>query len=600
MNGYFRRMWSFVKRVLVSALGTFIGLGLLALVLVGIVAGISASEDKPIDLGNTAHILSIDLSNGIAERNESDPVLDLISNSKNQPLGIYQWSLLLKNAAKDPNISGLWLNCGNYSGGWAQAREFRELLKNFQASGKPIYAHSFLYSEAGLYIASVADVISLNPKGMVEFNGMASQIMMYKGLLEKIGIDVQVFKVGQFKGAVEPFINEELSEPNRAQINRYLSELYKTQVQDMALSRNRTFEEFWSIAMAGSTPFPEQALSQGLVDTLEYEDQAKKHFQSRLHPSEQAKYGSLHSAKELPEVSASDYWKSFDHYHYSADKIAILYADGDIVMGKGSSDQIGDESFVKEIRDLAKNEDIKAVVLRINSPGGSSFASDLIAHELAELKRKKPLIVSFSNVSASGGYYLSCKADSIFAQPNSITGSIGVFALIPNSSKLYKETLGLSYETVELGQESVLLRPDKPLSPGQQALMQQSVDRIYSDFTQWVSQGRQIPLDSILAWAQGRVYAGTDAKQLGLIDGFGGLDRSILSAKRMAKLQDYQIQEYPIKKSVFELLIEGEMNSSVQSYMWSKLGLDADALKDATSVQHLFGIQSRLPWSMPN
>lgn len=582
-------MWSFVKRVLVSALGTFIGLGLLALVLVGIIAGISASEDEPIDLGNTPHILSIDLSSGIAERNESDPVLNLISNPKNQPLGIHQWSLLLKNAAKDPNISGIWLNGGNYSGAWAQAREFRELLKEFQASGKPIYAHSFLYSEAGLYIASVADVVSINPKGMVEFNGMASQVMMYKGLLDKMGIDVQVFKVGQFKGAVEPFINEELSEPNRAQINRYLSELYKTQVQDMAHSRNRTFEEFWSIAMAGSTPFPEQALSQGLVDTLEYEDQAKKHFQSQLK-----------GAKDQPEITASDYWKSFDHYHYSPDKIAILYADGDIVMGKGSSDQIGDESFVKEIRDLAKNEAIKAVVLRINSPGGSSFASDLIAHELAELKRKKPLIVSFSNVSASGGYYLSCVADSIFAQPNSITGSIGVFALIPNSSKLYKETLGLSYETVELGQESVLIRPDKPLSPGQQALMQQSVDRIYSDFTQWVSQGRQIPLDSVLAWAQGRVYAGTDALQLGLIDGFGGLDRSIKAAQKMAKLNDYQIQEYPVKKSVFELLIEGEMNSSVQDYMWSKLGLKAELLKDATSVQHLFGIQSRLPWSMPN
>ena len=582
-------MWSFVKRVLVSALGTFIGLGLLALVLVGIVAGISSSEDEPVDLGNTPHILSIDLSSGIAERNESDPVLDLISDSKNQPLGIHQWSLLLKNAAKDPNISGLWLNCGNYSGGWAQAREFRELLKNFKASGKPIYAHSFLYSEAGLYIASASNVVSINPKGMVEFNGMASQIMMYKGLLDKMGIDVQVFKVGQFKGAVEPFINEELSEPNRAQINRYLSELYKTQIQDMALSRGRAFEEFWALAMSGNTPFPEQARQQGLVDTLEYEDQAKKHFQSQLKGS-----------KDHPEITASDYWKSFDHYHYSADKIAILYAEGDIVMGKGSSDQIGDESFVKEIRDLAQNEAVKAVVLRINSPGGSSFASDLIAHELAELKRKKPLIVSFSNVSASGGYYMSCMADSIFAQPNSITGSIGVFALIPNSSKLYKETLGLSYETVELGQESVMIRPDKPLSPGQQALMQQSVDRIYGDFTQWVANGRNIPLDSILAWAQGRVYAGTDALQLGLIDGFGGLDRSVLSAQRMAKLKDFQIQEYPVKKSVLELLIEGEMNSSVQSYMWSKLGLDADLLKDATSVQHLFGIQSRLPWSMPN
>ncbi|MDA0685588.1 MAG: signal peptide peptidase SppA [Bacteroidetes bacterium] len=582
-------MWSFVKRVLVSALGTFIGLGLLALVLVGIVAGISSSEDEPVDLGNTPHILSIDLSSGIAERNESDPVLDLISDSKNQPLGIYQWSLLLKNAAKDPNISGLWLNCGNYSGGWAQAREFRELLKNFKTSGKPIYAHSFLYSEAGLYIASASNVVSINPKGMVEFNGMASQIIMYKGLLDKMGIDVQVFKVGQFKGAVEPFINEELSEPNRAQINQYLSELYKTQIQDMALSRGRDFEEFWALAMSGNTPFPEQARQHGLVDTLEYEDQAKKHFQSQLKGS-----------KDQPEITASDYWKSFDHYHYSADKIVILYADGDIVMGKGSSDQIGDESFVKEIRDLAQNESIKAVVLRINSPGGSSFASDLIAHELAELKRKKPLIVSFSNVSASGGYYISCMADSIFAQPNSITGSIGVFALIPNSSKLYKETLGLSYETVELGQESVIIRPDKPLSPGQQALMQQSVDRIYGDFTQRVSKGRNIPLDSILAWAQGRVYAGTDALQLGLIDGFGGLDRSVLSAQRMAKLKDFQIQEYPVKKSVLELLIEGEMNSSVQSYMWSKLGLDADVLKDATSVQHLFGIQSRLPWSMPN
>jgi len=593
-------MWSFVKRVLASALGTFLGLGLLALALVGVAASVSMANEEPIDLENKAHFLSIDLSSGIAERSESDPLLDLLTDSKNQPLGIHQWSLLLKQAASDPNIRGIWLDCGNFSGGWAQAREFREMLADFQASGKPIFTHSFLYSEAGLYIASIADVVSINPKGMVEFNGMASQIVMYKGLLDKMGIDVQVFKVGQFKGAVEPFIHDALSEPNRAQINRYLTELYRTQIQEMAISRHRSVEEFWSLAMAGTTPFPEQAKAQGLIDTLEYEDQAKIHFQSRLHSKEGAQKGSSVSANDLPEVSAADYWKSFDHYHYSGDKIAILYAEGDIVMGKGSKDQIGDESLINDIRALASNESIKAVVLRINSPGGSSFASDLIAHELAKLKSKKPLIVSYSNVSASGGYYMTCMADSIFAQPNSITGSIGVFALIPNSSKLYKETLGLSYETVELGSESVMFRPDKPLSSGQQALMQQSVDRIYGDFTQWVSNGRNIPLDSILAWAQGRVYAGTDAKRLGLIDDFGGLNRSLAAAQKMAKLTDFQIQEFPEQKSVIQQIFSGDMNTSVQTYLWSNLGLDAEKMREASSVQHLFGVQSRLPWSMPN
>jgi len=581
-------MWSFTKRVLAATLGSLLALVLLVLILVGIAAGASMGSEEPTELSQDRYVLDIDLSAGLSERGNHDPLVGLLNEEEKDKLGLHEWRLLLNQAAKDPKIAAIALDCGSFEGGWAQAKEFRDLLLSFKNSKKPIYAHSFMFSEAGLYIASAATEVSVNPKGMVEFNGIAGQVVMYKGLLSKMGVDVQVFKVGTFKGAVEPFIADSLSQPNRLQIAQYLEGAYRFQLKEISESRSIPFDSLWAAAMAGDRPFPEQAKQLGLVDEVLYQVEIEQKWQKKL------------GAKSaLPRVSAPDYWNSFDHYAYNRQKIAVLYAEGDIIMGKGS-DNIAHETFLKEIQKLIEDDAVKAVVLRINSPGGSSFASDLMANELARLRKKKPLIVSVSNYSASGGYYMSCAGDSIFAQPNCITGSIGVFALIPNSQKLFNDYLGLKYETVELGEGSVLFRPDRPLSSVQQKLMQQSVDRIYADFTSWVAEGRSMPLDTVLSLAQGRVYTGTMAKELGLIDEFGGLDRALLAAQRMAKLKDYQLQEFPAEESLVDRLFAGEIESKMATRFAKNWGLSMEQIIDLKQIHRHLGVQSRLPWSMPN
>jgi protease-4 len=478
------------------------------------------------------------------------------------------------------------LKPGLYSSGLANADEIRSYIAEFRKSQKWIIAYGEIFTEQGYYIASACNETYLNPKGMLEFNGLSSNIVMYKGMLDKLGVNFQVFRVGKFKGAVEPFIQTKLSDENKFQIKTYLESLYTYQVKEIAKSKNTSFDSLWNIAMKGEVFTANDAKSKKLVDGLYYENQVWDVVKNKV--------------KDYKKASVSKYLKSEDNYTYSENKIALIYAEGEIMPGTNNSeDGIGSESFIKELIKAKNDKSIKAIVIRVNSPGGSSMASDIIAQEVKLAKKVKPVIISFGNVAASGGYYISCVADSIFALPNSVTGSIGVFAMIANTENLFGQKLGLGYESVNLGEMAEIWRPDQALSPAQGMMMQKAVNEIYDDFISIVAEGRHLDKSVVNELAQGRVYSGKDALNLKLIDGLGGINRALLSASRKANVKEYRVVEFPESKSLIERFMNKANNDEAKmKSLMVEMGLNAKTVSELKSIGRMQGMQMRLPWSI--
>ncbi len=578
-------MRKFLKYFITFLVGIFVGIGSLVLLVVIAIASLNSTKEPEQIKENS--VLKIELPPEITEKSDNDPFSDFFSQiSDNGQLSMSELRKMFSQAQNDNKIKGIILEPGIYSGGFANAEEIRSLIDSFRGKGKWVYSYGEAYSEVGYYIASACTKVYLNPKGMMEFNGLSSNVVMMKGLFDKMGIDFQVFKVGKFKGAVEPFTQTTLSVDNKNQILGYLNSLYKHQIEKIAVSRKKNKDSLWQQAMSGNIFTAKQSESAGLVDDLTYEDE----FLNQVNTM----------AKDFNTLKTKNYLTAVGDGEYSEDKIAVLYVDGEIIVGKSSSNQeVGSVSLVKEIRKLKEDKTVKAIVLRVNSPGGSSLASDVIAREIELTKKVKPVIVSFGNVAASGGYYISCLADSIFASPNSITGSIGVFALIINTKNLYTDKLGLTYENVNLGNMTDMWRPDQPLNAAQSNMVQTMVEEIYDDFITVVSRGRKIPKERVMEIAQGRVYSGKDALNIELIDGIGGLDRAILSAKRKAKISNARIEEYPKSASPFEEFFNEEFNSSVSSaQILQEFGINAQTANQLQKVKNYQGFQTRLPWSI--
>lgn len=586
-------MKTFAK-YLITLLGGFaLGIIAIGLFVSSLFSGFETNfgEKKAPEL-TEAGLLYLKIEGDVAERNSSNPLSDILqaSDESDPSLGLNQILNGLKKAEKDPQVKGLLIDCGGYMGGMATAEEIRQALIHFQKSGKSILAYSGLYTELGYYIASATQTVTCNPKGMLEFDGISSKIVMYKGLFDKLGVDFQVFKVGKYKSAVEPFIQTGMSDENRQQITQYIESLYRYQLSEIAISRKIPMDSLWNIAMHAQAQLPKNALKMQLFDKLLYETEAR-----------QTLVGSTKlNGKNSIWHSFYEYAKEADPYEFSENKIAVIYAVGDILPGKQNpNNQIGSTTFIKNLK-LAQNDaDVKAIVVRINSPGGSAFASDEIAHEILNCKKVKPVIVSFGDVSASGGYYMGCVGDSIFALPNTITGSIGVFALLPNTQELFGDKLGLKYETVELGDISAGWRPDRALNEKEQAMMQTMINAIYDDFIGTVAMGRKMTREQVAALAEGRVYSAIDAKKLGLIDGFGGLDRAILSASRKSNTPSYRVVYYPEEKDWISSLFDKEDMAQSQWAAASKAsGLPVNTIKEAQKIQQLIGPQYLLPWSV--
>ncbi len=545
-------------------------------------------------------VLRIDLSVPIMEQGSDNPFQGLspFNFKPQESIGLNQILKALENAAKDEHIKGIYLDMNGVECGMATATEIRNGLLKFKESGKFVVAYSEVYSQKEYYLASVADEVWLNPAGLVEWRGLASQIMFYKNMLEKLEVEPQVIRYGKFKSAVEPFMLDKMSEANRLQTSTYVNALWDVMVEGIAETRGTTVAALDSIADNALVQDAKDALEHGLVDSLVYKDQVLADLRARLGVKEaDGKINSIDITKykSVPPVRS----EGEKDKGLAKDKVAVIYANGSIESGESSDDAMGSETISKLLRKAREDKDVKAVVLRVNSPGGSALASDVMWRETVLIKQAgKPFIVSMGDVAASGGYYISCAADTIVAQPNTITGSIGVFGLLPNAQKMLNNKLGINIDTVKTNRYADLGSIFRPLTDGERQIIQNGVNDIYHEFIGKVAEGRGMTTADIDSIGQGRVWSGRDALRIGLVDVIGGLDVAIKIAAEKAKLTDYRTQELPEVKDPFEQIMADLKGDAEETAMRQRLGQYYPFLKDMEQLARMKGVQARLPFVM--
>lgn len=536
-------------------------------------------------------VLKINLNADIKERGLKKPFgnLDLGPLMPKGSVGLDDILVSLKKAKTDKHIKGVYLEISSPEAGFATLEEVRNALLDFKSSGKFIYSYSEGYSQKAYYLASTSDKVYLNPQGTLEIKGLSSQIMFFKKMLEKMDMEVQIFRHGKFKSAIEPFMLDKMSEANRSQVETYLGSLWGHMVYGIGKNRSITVDDINNMANTLAIRSPEDAVKYKLVDDLKYEDEVFSAIKKNIHVKESDK---------INFVTLEDYSDSKTPAKLSKDKIAVIYAVGEIESGDGSDDKIGSVRIAKAIRDARLDKNIKAIVLRVNSPGGSALASDVIWRETVLAQKAKPFIVSMGDVAASGGYYISCAADRIFAQPNTITGSIGVFGMIPNAQKTLSEKLGITIDTVNTNKHSdvgTILRRATPL---EYEYVQQSVEHIYDVFISKVALGRKTTKNSIDSVGQGRVWSGADAIKINLVDELGGINDAIAYAAKQAKLKDYRMVYLPKQRDPLEELLGNTQDEIETRAMKTNLGEQYIYIKQLKNVLQLKGVQARLPYEM--
>ena len=522
---------------------------LLAMIVMGfiffgfIIAGIIGLSKSVVDKAEKktdGNILVIDLAKTIHEQGATNSFAFLDKSSAYQA-GIYDIMKGISAAKTDANIKGILIKAAPSPNGWATLQQLRMALQDFKASGKFIYAYGEDITQGAYFASSVSDSIYLNPAGGIDLKGFATVLAFFKGTLEKLEVQPEIFYAGKFKSATEPFRADKISDPNRLQIQAFQNGMWN---EFLAAAAQYTHADKATIndwAVNGTIQFPGDALKHNRVAGLLYWDEVEKRIKAKTGQKE---------SEEIKYVSINDYSTNAkegkEEDKVSNNRIAVIFADGDIVDGEQNNDrEIASRTICEQIRKVAKNDKIKAVVLRVNSPGGSALASDVILRELVLLKQKKHLIVSMGDYAASGGYYISSMADSIFALPNTITGSIGVFSMLYSTDKLMKDKLGVTFDEVKNAPYADIPTTARPLTALEGQRMQNEVDTIYAMFKGHVAEGRKLSLADVDSIAQGRVWTGTDAKDKGLVDALGGLDRAIASAVAMAKVKDYKVVTYP-------------------------------------------------------
>lgn len=502
----------------------------------------------------------------------------------------------IEKAKEDDKIKGISLRVGSFNGGITQLSDIRTALQDFKESGKFIYAYSHNSSQGGYVLNSVADSLFQNPMGMVLAQGMSAEVMFFKNLGDKFGIDFQVIRHGEYKSAVEPYMRSDLSPENREQLTLILNDIWSDMSQKVITSRKISPEQ-WKTAVDSLYSFnPHKALQFKLVDKLvqepEYEQAIAKRLNLEIKEDE-----SIHEVLDDHTISLEKYTETLET-ETGKDQIAILYASGTIMPGESFSG-IQSETYKQTIRDLKEDDNVKAVVLRINSPGGSADASEEILFELRELRKEKPVIVSFGDVAASGGYYMAMEADSIFAQPTTITGSIGVLGMIPSVKKLVND-IGITTDYVNTNENSDFLKtPFKPISPSGMKAMTEMTESVYSTFVRHVMKARKMTYEQVDTIGGGRVWSGIQAKKLGLIDAFGGLNDAIEAAAKKAKLDKYSIVDYPFRKGGFEEFMEQFQGVKSEAYVKEQLGEDYYNLyMELKAIREFNGVQVRMPFEI--
>lgn len=581
MRGFLKIVFAtFIALVLFTLIGVFVLIG---------IASSAASSDKPF-IGSKA-VLILDLSVPFKEQFKEDPFAALLNEGEEESPSLFQVTQLLRYAQKDSAVKGLYILCADNANGFAASEELRKAVVDFKNSGKFVVAHGEVISQKGYYIGSAANELYCNPQGGVDWSGFSTNLFFLKGMLDKLEIQPQIFYAGKFKSATEPLRETKMTDANKLQTGVWLGDLYTHFLQAAAMSRNQDTAVLRSLAVKGLVQTAHDAKKYGLVDDLKYDDQIKASISKKLRQDIKTK---------INFVSLSDYAQAADYASGGSDKIALVFANGDIVSGQGDDEMIGSDSYKNILRKIRLDKSIKAVVFRINSGGGSSLASEVIWREVSLIRKEKPVVVSMGDVAASGGYYIACNADSVFANANTITGSIGVFSVVPNMQSFFKNKIGVTFDGVKTAPYADMGDVSKPLNDNEKRYFQSSVDSIYATFLARVADGRKLGIAAVDSIAQGRVWTGTSAKKIGLTDRVGGLQDAIDCAARMAdiKKSDIKLREYPEKKTFIEQLMGGYKKSVSTQLMKEQIDPAVlQVLGELKQVKQMVGVpQARIPF----
>ena len=582
---------NFLKAFLTSCLGTMVGIA----ALIGVILLIISMSGGDEVIVNENSVLRLDLDAQIIETEKEDPFggLPIFGQATPKPIGLAQLRQTINNAKTDSKIKGILLSVSYPLAGYSVIEEIRQALIDFRSEGKWVVAYSEVMTEPAYYLASAADKVYLNPEGEMEFNGLAIEISFFKRLFDKLDIKPEIFRVGEYKSAVEPFMLEKMSDANKLQLTELIESIYDHVLTGIADSRNIPKEKLTEISDKMLVRNASLAVEHGLVDSLMYQDQVEDELKRRL---------SLEADKDIEFIKYSKYKRSFSTYKDSKNEIAVIVAEGTILPGKAEGGQqiIGSESFSKELRKARENEKVKAIVVRINSPGGSALASDVMWREILLTTKVKPVIASMSDYAASGGYYMAMGCDTIVAQPHTITGSIGVFSVLYDASGFLNNKIGITSEELKTGDIGELFTVTRPLTEAEKAIWQNRTEEVYETFTSKAAEGRKMAVDNVKKVASGRVWTGVQAKERGLVDILGSFEDAVEVAAAAADVKDdYRVKFYPqYTPSFFEQLVDQFDEDAQVKVLKEQLGENYYLYQQWKSVKSYEGIQARMPFEM--
>ncbi len=580
---------NFFKSFLASLLGTFVAMGLVAIFFFMGIAAVATSlnfEQSGSTWIKENSVLDLDLNTEVKDRSPVYNPLEGLSDFDSGMIGMDEIIGSIKKAKEDEKIKGIKLHTGSIGSGWAQAREIRNALEEFKTSGKFIYAYSDYMSQKGYYVGSIADSIFMNPMGMMQLKGLSSEVLYYQDFQNQYGVKMEVIRHGKYKSAVEPYLQDHMSDENRIQIQSLLDAVWETLRDEVAQSRGIAPATLDALADDLVINDAEEALAQGMIDGLIYEDDFKNKIKAAL---------KIDSKEDLEGVDIGEINVKIQEYDKEiTDRIAIVYAQGPIFNTEGSEDIIGKDAINKAFDEILESKKIKAVVLRVDSPGGDALTSEIILNASRALKGEKPLVVSMGNVAASGGYYIASLADRIFADPMTITGSIGVLAAFPNIRGM-TDKIGINAEQVTTHENAMGYSVFEPISKGFKKSTTSSIEKIYHTFKSRVAEGRSLSMETVEEIAQGRVWSGKDAVEIGLVDTLGGLQEAIAAAAELAELDKYNLVDYPKYEEDFESMLLGAFSQAQAKLLQHPL---EKYTAEFIELSRLEGIQTRIPYSI--
>lgn len=585
-------MKDFLKFTLATVTGIIVSSVVLFFISILVVFSMVSSSESETQVRKNS-VMMLELNGTLAERSQENP-LDFLMGDDYKTYGLDDILAAIKKAKEHEDIKGIYIQATSLGTGFASLEEIRNALQDFKESGKFIVAYSDAYTQGLYYLSSVADKVLLNPQGMLEWRGLAASPVFFKDLLEKIGVKMQVFKVGTYKSAVEPFIATEMSPANREQVNAYLTSIWGRITGDVAQSRKLSVEELNKVADRMLMFYPaEESVKSGLVDTLIYKNDVRDYLKNLI---------GIDKDDRMPVLGLQDMInvKKNVPRDKSGNVIAVYYAYGEIDGSSSSStdEGINSEKVIKDLRKLKDDEDVKAVVLRVNSPGGSAYGSEQIWHAVSQLKKEKPVIVSMGDYAASGGYYISCNADTIVAEPTTLTGSIGIFGMMPDAQGL-TEKIGVHFDVVKTNPYADFGTITRPMNDDEKGLLQMHVNHGYELFLTRCSDGRGIGMEELDKIAQGRVWTGSTAKELGLVDVLGGLDKALEIAIDKAGVDAYTVMSYPKKESFFESLMSTNPGNYIKAHVLN--GKMGDVYRQFGIIENfdkIDRIQARVPFEL--